>query len=631
MRDTVNLGRLLLSALQEVHDQGVLHRDVKPANVIVNEEGPLNAATIIDFGLARSARLDASIRDEPVGTARYISPEQAGLLGQDVDERSDLYSIGIVLYECLAGRPPFQGETVGEVLRQHMTLHPPELRTLGLTVPRALDEVIQRLLRKDPRDRYQAAAGVLADLKQIGEALERGIADPTLVVGLEDRRKTLTEPAFVGRNAELELLDLQLQRTRGGEGGLVLLEADSGGGKTRLLTEFAQRASRHGAWILRGQGLDQAAQRPFQVLVGVAAELIAATRTDTSLAQAIRERLGVQREATCAALPELAETLGSLRSGAWRAEPREGPDSADHPAPHGARLARPPTAGSPLQLGPETFGQVRNIQALAALLDSLGSPERPALVLLDDCQWADESTLKLLANWQRAASGLRHVLVIVAFRSEEVNQEHLLRSLSGVPHLSLPPFAAADVRRLGESMAGPLPEEAVALLERFSEGSPFMAAAALHGLVESGALVAEPSGWRVDPLAMADVQSSRHAAAFLVRRIEGLPQDVLKLLSAGAVLGKEFNLELAATLAKVAPPRPLPHWMRHVAVTSSGPGRRIPSVPSFMTNFGKRCSTGFLPKNARNCTAGLRKNWNQCSVASGQWPVARKHQKTLLH
>lgn len=193
-----------------------------------------------------------------------------------------------------------------------MTLHPPELRTLGLTVPRALDEVIQRLLRKDPRDRYQAAAGVLADLKQIGEALERGIADPTLVVGLEDRRKTLTEPAFVGRNAELELLDLQLQRTRGGEGGLVLLEADSGGGKTRFLTEFAQRASRHGAWILRGQGLDQAAQRPFQVLVGVAAELIAATRTDTSLAQAIRERLGVQRGNLC----RLARTGGNTRKSA---------------------------------------------------------------------------------------------------------------------------------------------------------------------------------------------------------------------------------------------------------------------------------------------------------------------------
>ena len=102
-------------------------------------------------------------------------------------------------------------------------------------------------------------------------------------------------------------------------------------------------------------------------------------------------------------------------------------------------------------------------------------------------------------------------------------------------------------------MAGPLPEEAVALVERLSKGSPFMAAAALQGLVESGALVAEPTGWRVEPLAMADVQSSRHAAAFLVKRIEGLPDNVLTFLSAGAVLGKEFDLELAATLATMTP------------------------------------------------------------------------------
>src|SRR5262245_57546816 len=90
VRDTIALGRCLMAALQEVHDQGVLHRDLKPANIILHDgAGPLQA-TLIDFGLARSARLDASIRDQPVGTARYMSPEQAGLLDQDPDERSDL-------------------------------------------------------------------------------------------------------------------------------------------------------------------------------------------------------------------------------------------------------------------------------------------------------------------------------------------------------------------------------------------------------------------------------------------------------------------------------------------------------------------------------------------------------------
>src|SRR5207302_11460652 len=137
------------------------------------------------------------------GTVPYMSPEQAGLLGPAVDERSDLYSAGVVLFECLAGRPPFQGEDVGEVLRQHLTVRPPELRSLRVRVPRALDELVQRLLRKDPPDRYQSAEAVLAALFLIADALDGGQPEPPLVVGLHAHRRTLPQPAFVGRQDAL--------------------------------------------------------------------------------------------------------------------------------------------------------------------------------------------------------------------------------------------------------------------------------------------------------------------------------------------------------------------------------------------------------------------------------------------
>jgi two-component system sensor kinase len=538
---TIQLAVCLFEALREVHDQAVLHRDLKPANIIIEDGDGGFRATLIDFGLARSERLDASIRDEPVGTARYMSPEQAGLLDQDPDERADLYSAGAVLFECLAGRPLFLGESVSEVLRQHLSVPAPELRSLGVAVPRALDEMIQRLLRKDPRDRYQTAEAVLADSKQLAAALATGSVDPQLVVGLNDRRRTLTEPAFVGRVSELAPLDIQLACARRGEGGLVLVEAESGGGKTRLLLELAQRSAKQGFRVFRGQGLDQAAQRPFQVLVGVAAELIQQARSEPARQQELQLRLGEHREAVCAAIPELAETLG---------------------------LPSIPTASG---LGPETFGQARTVQALASLLEALGSAECPALVLLDDCQWADEQALQLLAAWQRrrserqgatppsapyegaAKGGGGHVMVVAAYRSEEVYDDNVLRSVPASVRIALAPFAAKDVRRLAESMAGPLPDEAVAVVEQLSEGSPFMAAAVLQGLVECGALIAEPTGWRVESLALADVQSSRHAAAFLVRRIESLPAEVADLLSAGAVLGKEFDLAFAAQLAWQTP------------------------------------------------------------------------------
>jgi two-component system sensor kinase len=519
--DTITLGRALLAALGEAHAHGVLHRDVKPANVMVNEGTPLCQATLIDFGLARSTHLDRSIRNEWVGTAQYLSPEGAGLLDQELTECSDLYSAGIVLYECLLGRPPFQSHSMGDVLRQHMTVRPSELRSVGLAVPRVLDEVIQRLLRKDPRDRYQSAQAVAADLTIIAEALGRGEAEPALVVGLHDRRRTLTEPAFVGRGAELASLTAELERTQAGHGGLVLLEAESGGGKTRLLVEFALRGAQQGAWILRGQGLDQAAQRPFQVLTGVAEGVLATARLEPDVQQTLRTGLLDHQEAACAALPELARLFG---------------------------------AAAVNNLGPETFAETRSVQALTALLEVLGATGRPVLVLLDDCQWADQLTLKVLSAWQRRPDlAPNSVLVVAAFRSEEVPASHLLRTLQPAAHLRLPTFQAADVRKLVESMAGPLPDESVAIIERLAEGSPFMASAALRGLVESGALVVQAGGWRVEPLAMAGVQSSRHAGAFLARRIELLPEATIKLLSVGAVLGKEFDLFTAAKLAQQAP------------------------------------------------------------------------------
>jgi diguanylate cyclase (GGDEF)-like protein/PAS domain S-box-containing protein len=532
--DTLVVAQGLLATLERMHAGGVIHRDLKPANVIVGPGSPPAWAELIDFGLARSNRLPAAIRDLPVGTAQFSAPEQAGLLEVDVDERADLYALGALLFACLTGRPPFQGDDAGEVLRSQIAAPVPSLASVvgaaGPWVPGAVEALVQRLLRKDPADRYQSATAVRADVAEIAAAIERGQSDPPVLIGLHDRRATLTEPAFVGRAADVDELTRQLDRLVAGQGGLIAVESESGGGKTRLLEELSRRAEQRALWILRGQGQDQTGTRPFQMLEGVARGILRAAEADGGLGPQLRQAVGEHAASIAAALPELAPLLQPAGG-----SPAGAPGGEFHAA-----------EGS---LGPESYGEARSLMALPTLLGALGRQQRPAVVILDDCQWADVLTARLLARWQASAGSGGWVSVVVAFRTEEVGVHHPLRGLRPAAHLRLRPLDASEISGLIQSMAGPLPGAAIQTVARLSSGNPFMAAAVLRGMVECGALVASQDAWTVDPVALRGVQASRRAASFLLRRMDLLSPEALALVSVGAVLGKEFDLELGVALA----------------------------------------------------------------------------------
>ncbi len=513
--DALRVARDVAAALAHAHDHGLLHRDVKPGNVILTGHR-IERAVLVDFGLARRDLLDVDVRDVPVDSVRYLAPEQAGLLPGTVDERSDLYAVGLTIIECLLGEPMFSGERIGEILKQQMTAATPRL---DAPVPRTLAHVVDRLVRRDPAERYQLADALLHDLDQLIEGRASGVEDPSFVLGSRDRRETLAEPSFVGREDELAVLEAQLVQAGVGQGGIVLVGAESGGGKSRLLEELTRRAGSH-IRQLHGQGLDQAAQRPFQVLSGVARDVVRAAAEDESFGAHLRHRLGSHAPTVAVAFPELAGVLGV-----------EGITA----------------------LGPDEFGEVRTVRALSVLLDALGTAAHPALVVLDDCQWADELSGRLLAHWNRSRTSPSHVLIVVAYRSEELGVESLIRQLDAGIRLSLSPLSDDDVAALAASMAGAVPEAALEVTARLSEGSPFMAAAVLRGLVESGALVFGSEGWQVEPAALAAVQSSSRAATVLAHRITLLGDETRGLLGVGAVLGKEFEIAVAAALAGVDP------------------------------------------------------------------------------
>jgi eukaryotic-like serine/threonine-protein kinase len=158
----IEYARQILSALRFAHRHGIVHRDIKPHNVLVDSEGRVK---VTDFGIARAGTSQMTETGSIVGTAQYLSPEQAK--GGEVDPRSDLYSLGIVLYELLTGKTPFDGETPVEIAMKHLSTQPKPPSKLRPDIPRELDMVVLRALAKNPSERYQSADEMEADLERV--------------------------------------------------------------------------------------------------------------------------------------------------------------------------------------------------------------------------------------------------------------------------------------------------------------------------------------------------------------------------------------------------------------------------------------------------------------------------------
>lgn len=525
VEETVEIGRGVLAGLRDLHAARILHRNLRPINVLLkNAEATASSVVLTDYGLSLAVEPETPLALQPLEVAKYASPEQAGSIDYGVTASSDLYSAGVLLFSCIAGRAPFVGTSVGSVLFKHLTEPVPDLTSDDFDVPLALENFVQRLLRKDPRDRYQTAEAALADLESISAIIQSDDPHANIALGSKDRRATLIEPAFVGRSTHMAALQQAMQTTAEGAKSVALVEGESGAGKSRLLAEVLRVASKKRHLVLRGIGASDVSSRPFRLLDGVVEGLVAEIGVHAEIRERLEALLGDRLATILAALPALRSVFDV--------------DTGDEAAPA------------------ET-GEARTIEAIVSFIEALGQLGRPALVLLDDCQWADELTIKFLKRVAAADATPRSskcsLLLVLSFRSEEVPADHLLREVEVTTSIKLEPLSAGEIRQLADSMAGTLPEEAAATIVRLSSGSPFMASAVLRGLVECQAIRPTESGWEPDHEALADAGSSEQAGSFLARRLGMLPAGTLHLLSVGAILGKQFDLYTAQQLAGTTP------------------------------------------------------------------------------
>jgi hypothetical protein len=246
----------LCNALACIHQRGLVHRDLKPSNVLVDAEGNCK---LTDFGIVKTLdpQSDPFVSQTLVGTWAYASPEQ--ISGRPLDHRSDLYSLGIILYALLTGRRPFVASDMAGYLELHSASEPMAPRDIDPDVPAVLEEVCLRLLRKEPRDRYQSAQEVLYRLQPGSPPL----ADEGPRLGFE--------LPLVGRDDATRTLEDAVAALSRGQGGVVLVEGEDGSGRSTLLGRAVQQARRlgfpvHAARLAPSQG-------SFEVLLGLANQI----------------------------------------------------------------------------------------------------------------------------------------------------------------------------------------------------------------------------------------------------------------------------------------------------------------------------------------------------------------------
>ncbi len=277
----LRIGLELAQILTRLHDRHVVHKDLKPHNVLYNPQ--TGAVTLLDFGIASCLSHETQPGHGPgavEGTLAYMSPEQTGRMNRLLDTRSDLYSLGVTLYELLTYTLPFTSTDALALIHCHIARRPPTPQELNSRVPAIVSDVVMRLLAKASEDRYQTAAGLAADLRECLTQLQSKGEISDFPLGRSDFSAELRVPQrLYGRQAEQQVLSAALHRAAAGSAELVLISGYPGVGKTALVHEMYSRVVAQGGFFAEGK-FDQFSSSAPMAQVLFEAEETATLRED---------------------------------------------------------------------------------------------------------------------------------------------------------------------------------------------------------------------------------------------------------------------------------------------------------------------------------------------------------------
>ena len=511
--EAIHIATQVTAALAAAHARGIVHRDIKPENVMIRPDGYIK---VLDFGLVKLMPSDDGVADvtrtEPgcvLGTPRYMSPEQAR--GMDTDARSDVWSVGVMMYEMLAGRPPFDGPSAADILADILRVEVPPVDVYAPHVPEAISRILSRALAKEPASRYNSAADLRAALADVRSGTDSGILVAPSAVGVATH-------TIVGRDLQRHGLLVAFRRVASGRGELLSISGEPGAGKTTLVEDFlaAVRAGEARCGVGRGRCSERLAGTEAYLPVMEALDSLVRSDIGSLVAQQMR-----------AIAPAWYSQVSSAISG----------------------VGRPVSE-------PQATSQERLKREITVLLREL-SRRQPLILFFDDVHWADSSTIDLLGYVSARFDELRTLIVVTSRPSDLLLTNHpflsLRRELQArrVCHeIVLDMLTLADVERyLALEFRGHCFPTALAhLVHAKTEGSPLFMADLIRYLANKGTIAQDSDGgWALlGSLAAIGAELPESVRAMIDRKIAQLGEDDRVLLTAASVQGYEFDSAVVA-------------------------------------------------------------------------------------
>jgi PAS domain S-box-containing protein len=527
----LRLAIAIVAALRQLHRKGLVHKDLKPANILVNCAN--GQVRLTGFGIASRLPRERQLPGPPetiAGTLAYMAPEQTGRMNRSINSRSDLYALGITLYQMLTGYLPFIAADPMEWVHCHIARKalPPSERSKD--VPRPVSTIIMKLLAKTAEERYQTAGGVERDLRRCLADWETQRRIDDFPLGLDDVPDRLLIPEkLYGREREIETLLAAFDRlVKSGAPELVLVSGYSGIGKSSVVNELHKVPVPPRSLFAAGKFDQHKRDIPYATLAQAFQSLVRPllSKSDAELSgwrDALLEALGPNGRLIVDLVPELKFIVGE----------------------------QPSVLQLPLHQAQSRFQLV-----FRRFIAAFARPEHPLVLFFDDLQWLDAATLDLLEDLLTQPD-VRHLLVIGAYRDNEVTATHPLthkldaiRQAGGqVQEITLAPLASEHIGQLIADAIHCEPERAASLAQLVHEktgGNPFFAIQFISELAEEGLLTFDHGAarWTWDLERIRAKGYTDNVVDLMIGKLNRLPVETQKALQRLACLGNVAEIAM---------------------------------------------------------------------------------------